>query len=317
MNSPQLAKVDALHQQLSEIEQDLPRRPYHATASLFGLLRSERLSSGDVPWEDRVALVRRHPILSLAQEDPFTRRAYTKPRGYAGDAVLIDHIYGSAQPEFQRPLGRAINRYTTASPATRAVRFRRQILAELIDRASAEGHGHCRVLALACGHLRELELSVAIRRGDAVEVVGLDQDADSLGVAREAGQRLGCRMETHAASIRAVLKRSLDLRDFDLVYAAGLFDYLEDNVAAALVSRMLEAVRPGGRVLIANFVPDIPDVGYMEACMDWFLKYRTESQLRSLLDDLPAELKGPIRTFHDPDENLAFLVATRPGDGPV
>lgn len=315
MSSSPLVRVDTLDQQLSEIERELPRNPYRATAQLFALLRSERRSGVHLPWADTVTLVRRHPVIGLAHEDPLTRWAFTRPRGYVGDAVLIDHIYGAAQPVFDGPVGRAINRYTTAAPATRAVRFRRQILAELIDRASAEGHGHCRVLALACGHLRELELSVAIRRGDAVEVVGLDQDAESLGVARETGHRLGCRMETHAASIRAVIKRSLRLRDFDLVYAAGLFDYLEDNVASALVSRMLEAVRPGGRVLIANFVPDIPDVGYMEACMDWFLKYRTESQLRSLLDDLPAELKGPIRTFHDPDENIAFLVATRPGSG--
>ena len=30
------------------------------------------------------------PIFALCQEDPYTRRAFEKPRGYAGDAVMLD-----------------------------------------------------------------------------------------------------------------------------------------------------------------------------------------------------------------------------------
>jgi hypothetical protein len=42
MSSSPLVRVDTLDQQLSEIERELPRNPYRATAQLFGLLRSER-----------------------------------------------------------------------------------------------------------------------------------------------------------------------------------------------------------------------------------------------------------------------------------
>ncbi len=303
-----------LHEQLSQISERLPASPYRTTGALVDLLHRQRRAE-PASWPAAVGAVRRHSLLEQIHEDPFTRRAFSKPRGYAGDAVLIDHIYGVARPEFQQPLGRAINRYTTSSPATRAVRFRRHLLAELIDRASGEGHGHCRVLALACGHLRELELSAAVRRGDAVEIVGLDQDPDSIEVAMELARRLNCRVLAHTASIKAVIKRSIPLAEFDLVYAAGLFDYLDDKVAALLLARMLEAARPGGRVLIANFVPDIPDVGYMEACMDWYLRYRTERQLRDLLEQVPTALQGEAQTLHDPDQNIAFLVVTR-GQGP-
>lgn len=305
-----MVRGTALQERLSQISDALPGAPYPLTGVLVELLHRQRRAE-PATWPAVVDAVRRHSLLEQIHEDPFTRRAFTKPRGYAGDAVLIDHIYGAARPEFQQPLGRAINRYTTSSPATRAVRFRRHLLAELIDRASGEGHGHCRVLALACGHLRELELSAAVRRGDAIEVVGLDQDPDSIEVAVELARRLNCRLLAHTASIKAVIKRSIPLTDFDLVYAAGLFDYLDDKVATLLLARMLEATRPGGRVLIANFVPDIPDVGYMEACMDWFLRYRTESHLRGLLEKIPAELQGEAHTLHDPDQNIAFLVVTR------
>ena len=35
-----------------------------------------------------------HPIRDLLHQDPFTYRAFAKPRGYAGDAVMMDYIYG-------------------------------------------------------------------------------------------------------------------------------------------------------------------------------------------------------------------------------
>lgn len=35
-----------------------------------------------------------HFLRGLLHQDPFTYRAFSKPRGYAGDAVMTDYIYG-------------------------------------------------------------------------------------------------------------------------------------------------------------------------------------------------------------------------------
>lgn len=35
-------------------------------------------------------VVRAHRLGAIVQQDPFTRRAASKPRGYAGDAVMMD-----------------------------------------------------------------------------------------------------------------------------------------------------------------------------------------------------------------------------------
>ncbi len=84
-------------------------------------------------------------------------------------------------------------------------------------------------------------------------------------------------------SVRDLLTGNLQYANFDLVYAAGLFDYLTEKVARALVARMVTFLKRGGTLLIANFASGLTDAGYMEAFMDWRLTYRTRDQMRSLL----------------------------------
>src|SRR6185436_14902071 len=43
-------------------------------------------------WGSYAATCRHHPICGLLHQDPFTYRAFSKPRGYAGDAVMMDYI---------------------------------------------------------------------------------------------------------------------------------------------------------------------------------------------------------------------------------
>jgi len=252
-----------------------------------------------------------HPICRQLYQDPFTYRAFAKPRGYAGDAVMMDYIYGlgEAGPAARSatPLGRAIFQYLGTRPSANAVRYRRRLLAGLIDQVVDQGGSS--VLAIAAGHLREVELSVAVRTGKLQEYVAFDQDEASLSViARDYGH-LGVR--TVPGSVRHILAGKTNLGQYDFVYAAGLFDYLNAPVAAALTCRMFEMTRPGGLMLIPNFLTGIQDSGYMEAIMDWHLIYRNHADMRALAAALPASAVADCRIFDDGEAAITNLLVSK------
>ena len=63
---------------------------------LAGALDAIRRDLSPEEWQAYIAdFVVPHPIRPLLYEEPFTRRAYEKPRGYAGDAPMLDLVLQS------------------------------------------------------------------------------------------------------------------------------------------------------------------------------------------------------------------------------
>jgi len=273
---------------------------------LFNGLRQLRRGAASADWLDfaRKAWTA-HPVKQLLHQDPFTRRAFEKPRGYAGDAELLDYIYGlRSLPTETSRLGAAIFEYMFQVPACRAVRARRDILAARVDRL-AEQLDNPRILAIACGHLREAQQSAAVREGRVGDYVGLDQDVQSLAVVQSEQSAHGVRA-AHG-SVKSILKGESVFADFDFVYSTGLYDYLPQPVAIELTTRLFGFLNPGGRLLVANFLPDVPDVGYMETFMGWPLIYRNRAELIDVASGLPKSEVASVGDFCDPHDNVVFL----------
>lgn len=271
-----------------------------AYQALFHILDSSRREAGS-GWSPLVRdVIQQHPLLATLHLEPLTRRAWDKPRGYPGDAEMIDFVYGlhPARPlpdTIAAPLHHAV----TSAVVGRAVRHRLDVLREAIDTTAARTP-RGRVLALAAGHLREVD----DRTPPGLDIVAVDQDETSLG---HLSRRLAGRVTTVAASIRQLLLGRHPLRDFDLVYAAGLFDYLDDRVARRLARWMFDRLNPGGTLLIANFVPEAPGLGYLEAVMDWPLLYRSEAEVARLFGPTMSRSGAlDVRTWRDPDHCIAF-----------
>ena len=282
---------------------------------LVKYLREVRLATSDDEWHEFVtSQVLPHPIRETLHRDPFTRRSFEKPRGFPGDAVLLDFIYGrtdTAQPPDAdtEPLAHGIYSYTVNAPAPRAVRYRRSLIARLVDQ-TAESFRDPRILSLACGHLREAELSGALQNESVSEWCGVDQDRECIGHLAKSFASCPC-VRPVVASIREIISGKRTFTGYHFVYAAGLFDYLQDAPARALVERMFNAAVPGGSVLVTNFLPGVHDVGYMESVMDWHLVCRTESEVLGLFSSIPRAQLRQVAISVDPAENIVFAIAEK------
>lgn len=281
-------------------------------SDLLLFLQARRVQSSPQEWDAFVRRCLGHPLRQLLHQDPFTGRAFAKPRGYAGDAELLDFIYGREEgwpvPAGTSDVGRQIFEFTTRSPACEAVRARRGFVAEVIDRLVDEvPQPH--VLSVAAGHLREALLSSAIKRRRVGRLVALDADADSVAEVRLSYGRYG--VEAVQATARQLVTGRLALGQFDLVYSTGLFDYVPQQAAQRLTWRLFQFLRPRGRLLVANFLPGIPDLGYMESYMDWKLIYRTRREMLDISLDVPQPVLHDLRIFAEENQNIIFLQLTK------
>ncbi len=249
-----------------------------------------------------------HPIRTTLHSDPFTERAFSKPRGYAGDAVIIDYIYRDAAIQDQikglSAQGKAIYEYVSTAPAALAVKERKDIIAKKIDQIAEEIESP-RILCLACGHLREAKLSEALKQGKIGTYVALDFDKESLSVVEQDLGKYG--VQCVQGYIKDIITGKINPGEFDFIYAAGLFDYLSDSVAKDLVRKMFQLLRPKGSILICNFLRNIRDVGYMESFMDWELNYRDIDEMEELVANIPIKEVAEKNAFIDNNQCVVFL----------
>lgn len=277
----------------SAIQQDL----FYGLASVYRGCQSEE-------WKALVPSIQQHALKEIINQCPLNSRCVKKPWGYAGDAKALDLFYYDI-PSFDvvTPIGKLVWAFTNATPAARAVRHRAIKIASMVDSFSELKKP--RILSLACGHLRELSFSKKFQQGDC-EVVALDQDDRSLSTVQSDYGHLG--VTTVHAKVKKLLKDPTfvdSLGEFDLVYASGLFDYLDDEAAKALMKVMYRCTRESGTTLFTNFVPGIVCRAYMETYMDWWLIYRDTTDLLRLSRDLISETGGSFSL--EPCQNIAFL----------
>src|SRR5919206_4118907 len=74
-----------------------PTPTLEAIHELFTGLTDIRRVSSPAAWAQFAQSdCRRHPVRHLIHQDPISRRSFLKPRGYAGDAVILDFLYEEA-----------------------------------------------------------------------------------------------------------------------------------------------------------------------------------------------------------------------------
>ncbi|WP_027088069.1 class I SAM-dependent methyltransferase [Cohnella panacarvi] len=277
----------------------------------YGLGQIRRTLTAEA-WKTFINDCRAHPVMGIFQQDPFTRRCYQKPRGYPGDPVVMDLIYNE-DPELiaslkqESDLGLRIYREFLKHPETSAVRSRKAILTSKIDETLQRCPSPA-IMSVGCGHLREAEACQGMRDHQAVRFTAIDQDTASLEVVRKTWNG---RIGTASTSVVDILRKDT-IRDtgFDLIYAAGLYDYLNDNLSERLTAALFGKLRSGGKLLIANFIAEPPNVAFMEACMDWWLIYRVEEDMIRMTARIDRKKLAELRLYTDDTGCIMFLELT-------
>ncbi|MFH0822240.1 MAG: cyclic nucleotide-binding domain-containing protein [Pseudomonadota bacterium] len=218
-------------------------------------------------------------------------RAYTKPRGYAGDYQTLDMIY-SAIPTGEGRLGPFMDRWVLGLPWAEALRNRRQVFAEALKTSTAEGirsTGRFLVTALSCGPARELLDALAAPNGTVIWPTCVDVDAEALAYVDDETRRLGAVERTsllHENVLRLALGRtSVSVPPQNMIYSVGIVEYLEDRFVVGLLNWIHDHLVPGGVAILAGLCPSNPDKPFMDHILDWRLIHRTQEQLRDLISE--------------------------------
>jgi len=232
---------------------------------------------------------------ALIDLSPVAARCFHKPLGYAGDFEMMNMIYRN-ESLGDTLFGRSLSRALLDSGAGHAVRHRARYLAGKITAAAARGGPGrpARILSVAAGPAMELQLILrthpALVRAGHAEIALLDQDASALSHAREqigalsAQARAEVTLRCLNTSIKTVITQGLT-GSYDLIYSAGLFDYLTGRTARAAGARLVEALAPGGHAVIGNFGTANPTRPLLELILDWPLHHRSPSDLHQLFGD--------------------------------
>jgi len=301
--------LEDAERQLRTMETELPWHVVHgeSTPARDELVRTIRshIASGmvsateeidrvirTVPAEDIPAIreyARRHLDDFLLQA-PVARRAYQKPFGYPGDYEVMRFLY--ERPfEGSTLFAKTMSLVVDEMAASRAVRCRKDLIKNRMKARLRNRSNPLRVLAIAGGPAQELcELLLETPRLAApLDVVLFDQDKGALAYAYRRLQPLtdnrggpAVRITYLHESIKRLLRDRMlfdDFGKFDLIYSAGLFDYLRAPTAVQLARDFYSRLEAGGQLIIANMVPENPSRWFMEHHLDWPLLYRSREEL--------------------------------------
>jgi extracellular factor (EF) 3-hydroxypalmitic acid methyl ester biosynthesis protein len=245
----------------------------------------------------------------------FAERAYFKPKGYAGDFLMMEHIYANV-PKGEGKIGEIIDAFCLQRPGSLAIHGRRKLLKNQLSRLSNEMSARgekTRIMNLACGPNRELfDFLAECDHSETVEALCVDIDPEALQYTNQY-----VNIFPHRASIRLmsenVIKWSLgrvnhQIEKMDIIYSAGLCDYLEPRLFRALVTQCFNHLKPGGTLLLGNFTA-YPDSLCLDKLLKWELIYRDVDELKELF--APTPFGENIEIIAEKENVNLFALATK------
>lgn len=251
-------------------------------------------------------------------------RSMTKPLGYAGDFEMMNIIYRNAF-EGESLFAQVLNKVDCEGTAARAVRNRRSYLyKKLRDLVASNTHKRdLKIMSVACGPAHEFTDLIKGFDGKTlpfpIDFIAMDQDSLALDDARSRIEQITrdnplIRVHFEQDNIKRLIVEKENGNTLyagaDLVYTAGLFDYLSDRAASRLIRKLYSFLKPGGILIIGNFGIYNPQRFIMEYGAEWFLIHRSEDEMVRLAANLPGTPQSVVEK--EPEGVNLFLNIRKP-----
>lgn len=236
-----------------------------------------------------------HPLVLCA---PFMYRTFRKPLGYAGDYEMVNMM---AKDSFQGAsvFAKVLNTFFLNTPPVVAHRNRIDYLTQMLAAESvrlSQRKNIVRVLNLGCGPALEIQAFLKnyplSSNFDFTLLDFNDETVDHakrvLATVKQTNNR-NTRFHVLKKSVAQLLKEqakptsALGGSRFDIVYCAGLFDYLADPVCQKLLDVFYSLLTPDGLVVATNVNVSNPSQGWMDYMVDWHLCYRNSRDMERIL----------------------------------
>ena len=287
------------HEQLrSDYFNELAAPMMEKCGAYFGALECEasRVDPELAPAHRAFCQAALHPLMLRA---PFVFRTYTKPLGYAGDYLMVNQIIEDPR-QGPSTYFQIVNAAFLQTSVAVAHRNRIDLLVDFLGRMARRAQAAARpfrILNVGCGPAIEIQRFLDnCPHADWLQFEVVDFSEETLEytrnklatIARRRGKPLT--IDFVHDSVHRLLKRRVealpsDAREFDAVYCAGLFDYLSDKVCMRLLSHFAARTKVGGALLVTNVHSNSPEKFAMEHLLEWYLIYRDEARLATLLPD--------------------------------
>ena len=254
---------------------------------------------------------------------PLMARTNLKPRGYSGDSEIMKMIYLNDY-QGESTFSNLLHKHGVEHAAAQSVRNRITLIVNLLYNFQKNEHVHSpnklKVLSVGSGPAFEMwDVFRSPNDCSKFHFYLLDQDPKAHSEAANLIQTIEKKFKTKIdvefihASVRTMLfSRTFNdkLVHFDFIYSMGLFDYLSDPVARAVITRLYKMLKPGGEMVVGNFHTSNPSRYYMSYWCDWVLNLRTEEEFVALSTDTPSKNRSII--FEDTGSQMFLRLKTRP-----
>ena len=247
---------------------------------------------------------------AFSTTDTLQGLALAQPSGYAGDFELIDRIYAGTVCSDSALANWDI--YFHAQPAIRALRQAKCTFASWLARAEevrAVPASHLRLLHLGGGPGRELLDYFLENSASRVFCTYLDADARAISHAQKVCAPVSGRVKFQKANPLGFQSAGKP----HLVWACGLFDYLDDQNVLNVMRRLWHLLAPGGHLVAGNFSSSNPSLAFMDI-LGWRLRPRYAAELERLA--LQAGIPAPAIQVTSGSEGVYLFLHLRKRGSP-